>query len=1420
MNKGVKSFEAYCREQDEKTRKVDSLDFEDIDGPILQESYKEPERYGKKVQQGTRLVMAIFIGCLIGLIVSAVSISVEKLIESRNSIVEHKIEDNKYGGAWGVMLGLACSLTIIPMILCLMFPAATGSGMPEVISFLNGTSPKRYHTWVTLVVKLIGMIGVVGAGLYSGYDGPIVHVGCLVALTAIKLLKRVSWFRMLYFRESRNMDHGDGSYVRKVKHYREQRFFGAIGTAAAVAAAFRSPLGATVFALEEAVTFFEGQLLLQALVASITSYLVNGVVKASNKNNDAAYSVFQSDVLCNSDAPFLEVFNYIILGCIFGVMGSLFNVVLEQIRRYRARLQRGRPFSALAYLITVIVVTISIVLYAAKRNAGAFGKCTPVNDVFAFANDHPCYIGCDYDNATDTVYSFTYGDATCSDTCVNQESYAIGMRVLEMESSFCLTLPNTTVYPYKSGKLLNVTAAWAQGAFYSSDLKLFMTEKAYDDDFVEYECYYELASLLLMSPEHMVKTLLVRGVYNLFSYQVLLIFFVIYFFISSLTVGLAMPTDLVLPTLIIGSTIGRLYGLLTNVFQNKAGVSLSDPGDYALLGFAGMWAGSARLPVTVTLIALETTFNNDLLPAVVLVTLFATIVGNLLVPSLYEHEIESKGLPYLPAEPSDTLRKLQVKDLMLPAKALKVVEPRERYKTLLAKVRMSEGNGFPLVDSDLLGQSKEFGDLLTRGRVVGLVLRSQLKQKLFGTYKMRSKTQKTVHRAGSAIARVADRIRTPSAMRHRSPSDSSSVAYKVPQKSLSKRFALRRNRLPFLMKWRQDSNNSQRRRSSAVDGKSNRSASPYCTPPLNDSFQTAASADLADTAAMSDCSDLASDGGNSAYAFHGLFSALRPRAHSICSAYLREPVSSSSEEEFREGVNADEELDLRGRDTRRRLSDDMFNQFPNLGANSVNLSSNYLSPNVSNHPRKRQESYNPDSPGYFKRRGSVGGCSKRSVRSLRSVASRRSSKAEISRKRRLRRTSSVLSNGNVALTIPVAALVEGGTASSCLPESAKDLATTEGANAAVKVGDSLLSINSPHQSASSLSGHHLNRHLDEIDRLHYEFEKLPVHHFSNDGASIRLDVYDDEAGSLNCSQSTSSTAESQRCKAEELIDLGESKILLDQSKLSPTSLTPVEPSQPEVKLDLESSAGCPVDVRMTPASPSANGEDYASKAPLKDASSKAKNRSFNPVVYLDSLANRSVTTIRPDMLASKAYSLMRTMGYRHMCVTDKEGYLVGLVTRGCFVAAQRHSEVEADDGASSHSYEDSPYLLIKLYRLVLNFITSRRSSKRHNNQEKVSSEQTEMTSMPRNGGFKENQASLSGSSDDSSPTVQNSNAGSFPYGSATHLSNHKQESITEHSKVLYSTQPESDKAPQIVTIVTSPTEMTSSSKEELHRKTD
>lgn len=66
-------------------------------------------------------------------------------------------------------------------------PFSAGSGIPEVKVIMSGNDLPQYLSFRVLAVKVIGLTLVIGAGLFAGKQGPMVHIGAIIAYLLLKL---------------------------------------------------------------------------------------------------------------------------------------------------------------------------------------------------------------------------------------------------------------------------------------------------------------------------------------------------------------------------------------------------------------------------------------------------------------------------------------------------------------------------------------------------------------------------------------------------------------------------------------------------------------------------------------------------------------------------------------------------------------------------------------------------------------------------------------------------------------------------------------------------------------------------------------------------------------------------------------------------------------------------------------------------------------------------------------------------------------------------------------------------------------------------------------------------------------------------------------------------------------------------------
>jgi H+/Cl- antiporter ClcA len=109
-------------------------------------------------------------------------------------------------------------------------PGASGSGIAEIMGYLNGVNYPKLIGLETLIVKILGVAIAISAQAAIGKEGPLVHIGTLVGML-------VAYYIPFEF-------------LKKFRNDKDKREFAVYGIAAGVSAAFSAPIGGTLFAYE------------------------------------------------------------------------------------------------------------------------------------------------------------------------------------------------------------------------------------------------------------------------------------------------------------------------------------------------------------------------------------------------------------------------------------------------------------------------------------------------------------------------------------------------------------------------------------------------------------------------------------------------------------------------------------------------------------------------------------------------------------------------------------------------------------------------------------------------------------------------------------------------------------------------------------------------------------------------------------------------------------------------------------------------------------------------------------------------------------------------------------------------------------------------------------------------------------------
>jgi CIC family chloride channel protein len=247
----------------------------------------------KQREEQVFLLVTLLIGALVGMIVVAFIVLTERFGARIDAAV---------APAWRRLFVPIVGSLSMGFLLYKYFPDARGSGVPQTKAALfarGGSISLR-----TVFGKFFCTSATLASGIPLGREGPSVQVGAGIA----SLLGR--WL---------------GLSPEKIKALIP------VGAAAAVAAAFNTPLAAVLFALEEVVGDLHAPVLGSVVLASATSWAMLRLLLG----NDPLFKVPQYQLV----SP-LEFFVYAVLGLLGGLLSVAFTKSLLKLRERFLRLPR------------------------------------------------------------------------------------------------------------------------------------------------------------------------------------------------------------------------------------------------------------------------------------------------------------------------------------------------------------------------------------------------------------------------------------------------------------------------------------------------------------------------------------------------------------------------------------------------------------------------------------------------------------------------------------------------------------------------------------------------------------------------------------------------------------------------------------------------------------------------------------------------------------------------------------------------------------------------------------------------------------------------------------------------------------------------------------------------------------------------
>eukprot|EP00588_Corethron_pennatum_P017056 CAMPEP_0194305452 /NCGR_PEP_ID=MMETSP0171-20130528/2886_1 /TAXON_ID=218684 /ORGANISM="Corethron pennatum, Strain L29A3" /LENGTH=910 /DNA_ID=CAMNT_0039056993 /DNA_START=47 /DNA_END=2779 /DNA_ORIENTATION=+ len=286
-------------------------------------------------------VLVVGIGFFMALTGVAISRTADSFLEMKIDAALDRLELNGFTSGMAFHVGVSALFALGAFLPVGFRPVAAGSGIAEAKAILNGVVITGCTAVDAAICKGISVIMSVAASLPAGLEGPMIFLGLAIGENANRLVPQKKL-----------------SVLDTLKTERSRIDYAAIGTAAGVAAAFRSPLSGVLFAMEEGSSFWSTDLtwrcFLSACICVITMYgvmqyttvgefhvtsmaLFNGIDEGELKDNHA-------QIPDGYDVPHFAFWEYAVIalvGSLGGLIGGAFCHLNRELAMVRRRLSLG-----------------------------------------------------------------------------------------------------------------------------------------------------------------------------------------------------------------------------------------------------------------------------------------------------------------------------------------------------------------------------------------------------------------------------------------------------------------------------------------------------------------------------------------------------------------------------------------------------------------------------------------------------------------------------------------------------------------------------------------------------------------------------------------------------------------------------------------------------------------------------------------------------------------------------------------------------------------------------------------------------------------------------------------------------------------------------------------------------------------------
>lgn len=336
-------------EAKEKMKQFESLDFHIPDNRIYRDYVAAtPNRTLLEKTLG-KWIVCMIIGFVVGAMAYGIRWTVELMNDFKYEISQEYIDKNPVIGFlvyYALNMGFA---TASYLFVFFFGPGVASSGIPEVTGYLNGVRVPKAFNIRTFFAKIASLIFGYASSLALGPEGPMIHLGALVgsAVGPFKS-KTLGIYSKLGWRYGNDKD---------------KRDFISSGAAAGISAAFGAPIGGTLFALEEATSFWSRQLgwrtFFCCMVGAFTVNIILQIKAQSQQVQD--YGILTFGFSSAYLYRYTELVPFAMLGVVGGAIGALFVKLNGGLNAWRSKYFANRH-AIFRYFEVLIVVTIVSIL--------------------------------------------------------------------------------------------------------------------------------------------------------------------------------------------------------------------------------------------------------------------------------------------------------------------------------------------------------------------------------------------------------------------------------------------------------------------------------------------------------------------------------------------------------------------------------------------------------------------------------------------------------------------------------------------------------------------------------------------------------------------------------------------------------------------------------------------------------------------------------------------------------------------------------------------------------------------------------------------------------------------------------------------------------------------------------------------------